>query len=107
MEEKDLEKLTATKLREIAKQYEDITGTHAMKKDELIVAIRRARGEDITTVHGKDVSKKITELKQIMQKLRDEKQTAREKKDKKAVTHLRRRIKKYRRVTRKMARSKV
>jgi len=107
MEEKDLDKLTATKLREIAKQYGDISGTHAMKKDELIVAIRRARGEDITTVHGKDVNKKIADLKQTMQKLRDEKQAAREKKNKKAVTHLRRRIKKYRRFTRKMARSKA
>ena len=52
MEEKDLEKLTATKLREIAKQYDEITGASAMKKEELIIAIRTARGEDLTRATG-------------------------------------------------------
>ena len=51
MEEKDLEKLTATKLRDIAKEYEGITGVHAMKKEELIHAIREARGEHQKTIN--------------------------------------------------------
>ncbi|RPJ03809.1 MAG: hypothetical protein EHM37_24255 [Deltaproteobacteria bacterium] len=35
----ELEKLTAIKLREIAKEYEQIVGTSGMKKEELVVAI--------------------------------------------------------------------
>ena len=59
MEEKDLEKLTATKLREIAKQYDEITGASAMKKEELIIAIRTARGEDLTSSGSGTMSGKI------------------------------------------------
>ena len=35
MSREELEKLTATKLREIAKEYDDITGASAMKKEDL------------------------------------------------------------------------
>jgi len=42
--EKPLEKLTATELREMALALPGIQGVHAMKKGELIVAIRKARG---------------------------------------------------------------
>jgi len=104
MEEKDLEKLTATKLREIAKQYEGITGVHAMKKEELIHAIREARGE-----HQKPVKKEkahtIGSLKERIKNLKEEKNAAL-KKDKKTITALRRKIKRYRRLTRKLAKGK-
>ena len=103
MEERDLEKLTATKLREIAKQYDEITGTHAMKKEELVFAIRKARGEDMANVDSGSGSTKMGTVKKKIKNLRSEKETAREKEDKKAVNILRRRIKKHRRLTRKMA----
>ena len=105
MEEKDLGKLTATKLREIAKQYEEITGTHAMKKDELIIAIRRARGEDVTSSSVKRAPQKVGALKKKIKTLREEKVTSREKKDRKVTNILRKRIKKYRRLTRKMGKT--
>ncbi|RPJ03697.1 MAG: transcription termination factor Rho, partial [Deltaproteobacteria bacterium] len=42
--EKPLERLTAKELREMALGLPDIQGVHAMKKEELIAAIRKAKG---------------------------------------------------------------
>ena len=105
MEEKDLEKLTATKLREIAKQYEGITGVHAMKKEELIHAIREARGEPQKPGKKAKVHT-IGSLKKRIKNLKEEKNAAL-KKDKKTITALRGKIKRYRRLTRKLAKGKL
>lgn len=105
MEEKDLEKFTATKLREIAKQYEGITGVHAMKKEDLIREIRKARGEPERLVTGD--TKDLGKIKKHLRGLKGERQAAQEKNDKKAVTTLRKKIKKYRRLTRKLAKTKA
>ena len=43
-QEKPLEKMTATELREVAKEIPEITGASGMKKEELISAIKKARG---------------------------------------------------------------
>ena len=42
--EKPLEKMTAKELREMALGMPGIHGVHAMKKEELITAIRTAKG---------------------------------------------------------------
>ena len=42
--EKPLEKMTAKELREIALEISETTGVHAMKKEDLLAAIRKARG---------------------------------------------------------------
>ena len=43
---KDLEKLTATKLRELAmEKYPQIKGVHGMKKEELVEAIKAVEVE--------------------------------------------------------------
>jgi nitrate reductase alpha subunit len=42
--EKPLDKMTAIKLRELAKAIPDITGVHGMKKAELLAAVKEARG---------------------------------------------------------------
>lgn len=42
--EKPLEKMTAKELREVALGLPGITGVHAMKKEELLAAIRKAKG---------------------------------------------------------------
>ncbi|MBN2467411.1 MAG: Rho termination factor N-terminal domain-containing protein [Deltaproteobacteria bacterium] len=106
MEEKDLEQLTATKLRELAKGYEGITGVHAMKKEDLIVAIHKARGEEAPS-KGRGGIRKQGHLKKQIKLLREKKREAREKKDRKATTLLRKRIRKYVRLTRKLARAKA
>ena len=42
--EKPLEKMTAKELREMAMGLPGVHGVHAMKKEELITAIRAAKG---------------------------------------------------------------
>ena len=42
--EKPLEKMTVKDLREMAKEIPEITGVHGMKKDEIIYAIKDAKG---------------------------------------------------------------
>jgi len=107
MEEKDLEKLTTTKLREIAQKIEGITGVHAMKKEDLIREIHKARGETIKSVKKKDTTHDMKAIKKKIKTLKTEKEIAREKKDKKAVSRLRKKIKKHRRLTRKLACAKA
>lgn len=107
MEDKDLEKLTAKKLREIAKDYDGISGVHAMKKEGLISAIREARGEPKKAVKKKVKAQSIRGIKKKIGALREEKEAYREKKDRKGASSLRKKIKKYRRLTRKMARAKA
>jgi hypothetical protein len=103
MSREELEKLTATKLREIAHEYPDIQGAHAMKKEELIVAILTARGEPVKVVKKKptqihEVKKHVKELKAEKLKIQEEK-----KRNRKKISQLRRQIKKLKRQTRIMA----
>ncbi len=108
MEGKDLEKMTATELRDYALQnHPDITGVHAMKKEELIVAIRKARGEEVKeTPKKKKVAKVKIEkkaLKQKVRQLKSEKEKLLQSKDKKALERLRKRIKRFKRLTKRAA----
>jgi len=103
----DLTKLTVVKLREIAKEYPDIQGTHAMKKEELIVAISKARGEPIPLMKGGKKKKKgegrdIKKIKQEIQSLKIEKAKAMESKDHALLKKVRQRIKKLKRETRRV-----
>ena len=107
-EQKDLTRLTATKLREIAMEYPDIQGAHAMKKEELIAAICNARGEPIPVMKGGKKKKKgekrgIKKIKQELRALKTEKDKALEAKDKALLKRLRERIKRLKRETRKIA----
>ena len=103
MSREELEKLTATKLREIAHEYPDIQGAHAMKKEELIVAILTARGEPIKVAKKKPAQ--IHEIKKHVKEMKAEKEKLREGKaqDRKKLSQLRRRIKRLKRQTRIMA----
>jgi len=67
--EKPLEKMTATELREVAKEIPDIVGASGMNKLELISAIKKARGivEPVTKRSGD-----IRKLKRQMKDLRKE-----------------------------------
>ena len=111
MEEKDLEKLTATKLREIAKQYEGITGVHAMKKEELIIAIRAAKGipEPEPKKEKKIVAKKekvvltVAELKQKVKELRAKREELLQQRNFRMGEILRKRISRLKKNTRRAA----
>ncbi len=107
--EKPLDKMTALELREIAKEIPGATGVHAMKKAELLAIIKEARGiEDKEP--AKERKKKagkptasVKDLKEKILQLRKEKEAAREGKDRHTVDILRRRIKRLKRQTRKVA----
>ncbi|MEA3470743.1 MAG: Rho termination factor N-terminal domain-containing protein [Thermodesulfobacteriota bacterium] len=118
-EEKSLEKLTVKKLKEIALGMEEIQGVSAMKKDELVAAIKEAKGaplkEDVKEVplkEAKEVPLKkvrgksdesIAGLKAKMKVLREKREDQREKKDKEGVLRLKRRISRLKKRTRKLA----
>ena len=99
--EKPLDKMTVKELREMAKEFPGMTGVHAMKKDELIVGIKKATGIKEEPVQKVDTNKR--ELKQKIKVLKIERQAALEAKDKKRATILRRRISKLKKKTRRAA----
>ena len=106
--EKPLDKMTATELREIALGIEGITGVHAMKKEELLKAVKEARGivEEEPAKKAKKAPKveaSVEALKQKIVALKEEKEAARKSKDKKKVDIYRRRINRLKKKTRKAA----
>ena len=110
-EEKDkpLDKMTATELREMALEIPEITGAHAMKKEQLLEAIKKAKGiEDEVPVkkRGKRVLKQEISAKELKDKiiqLKEQKEEARLSRDRKKVDILRRRINRLKKRTRKVA----
>jgi hypothetical protein len=105
-EQKNLDKLTAPELREIAKQIPGITGVHAMKKEELLIKIREHRGikdgEASKKKAGKSSGPKLTvkDIKQKVLELKKQKHAAIDSKDKMQTEILRRRINRLKKMTR-------
>ncbi len=101
VKDKPLEKMTVKELREIAKDIPGITGVHGMKKDELLVAIKEAKGFKEEPVKKADSS--TTELKAQIKSLKAQRQAALEAKDKKMATIYKRRISRLKKKTRRKA----
>ncbi|MGW8303600.1 MAG: Rho termination factor N-terminal domain-containing protein [Desulfobacterales bacterium] len=99
--EKPLEKMTVKELRELAKDIPGITGVHAMKKDELIVEIKKAKGIKDEPIKKADAS--IADLKQKIKALKAQRRDALEAKDKKKATIFKRRISRLKKKTRRVA----
>ncbi|MGD9281081.1 MAG: Rho termination factor N-terminal domain-containing protein, partial [Desulfobacterales bacterium] len=99
--EKPLEKMTVKELREMAKDIPGITGVHGMKKDELIVEIKKAKGIRDEPIKKADAS--VAELKQKIRALKAQRRDALEAKDKKKATIFRRRISRLKKKTRRAA----
>ena len=107
-EKKELEKMTAVELRELAlKDYPGITGVHAMKKEELIIAIHQARGESVKEVKKKKHPAKVKadkkELKKKIRQLKEAKAKLLEEGNKKSLERLRKKIKRLKRLTQRAA----
>ena len=105
-EGRELDRMTAPDLREIAIKIEGVTGVHAMKKDELLRIIKQARGipdeEQVKRAEKvKAVGLTVKQLKTKVRHLRAEKTAAREAKDSKRVDILRRRINRLKKRTKK------
>ena len=93
MSREELEKLTVTKLRDLAKEeYPEIQGVSGMKKDNIIVEILKARGEPVKEKKKKDVAK-ISDIKKQVRSLKHEKEKILAEKDSKKATQLRKQIK--------------
>ena len=99
--EKPLEKMTVTDLREMAKEIPEISGVHGMKKEELIAAIKKAKGIVDERVKKADVS--LGEIKKKIKAIKAQRQAAIEAKDKKMATIYKRRISKLKKKSRKAA----
>ncbi len=99
--EKPLEKMTAKELRDVAMTIPEISGVYGMNKEEVLTAVKKARGIKETPVKKGDRS--MRQLKEKVKELRGKKLEYQEKNDKKAVNQLRRRIGRLKKKTRKAA----
>jgi hypothetical protein len=97
-----LEKMTAIELREMGLGIEGLDGVHAMKKEELLAAIKKAKGiKDEEPAKAKD--SKAGGLKQQIASLRKEREEARAAKNRAKMSILKRRIHRLKKKTRKTA----
>jgi hypothetical protein len=109
--EKPLEKMTATELREMALGLPGIHGVHAMKKEELITAIRVAKGipEPESKKEKKIVAKRekvvltVAQLKQKVKELRTKREALLQQSNLKMAGILRKRISRLKKKTRRAA----
>ncbi len=109
--EKPLEKMTAKELREMALGLPGIHGVHAMKKEELITAIRAAKGitepepkrEKKVFVKKEKVILTVAQLKQKVKALRAKREELLQQKNVKMAEILRKRISRFKKKTRRAA----
>ena len=109
--EKPLEKMTAKELREMALGLPGIHGVHAMKKEELITAIRAAKGitepepkrEKKVFVKKEKVILTVAQLKQKVKELRAKREELLQQKNVKIAEILRKRISRLKKKTRRTA----
>ena len=109
--EKPLEKMTAKELREMAPGLTGVHGVHAMKKEELIAAIRTARGmtepEPKKEKHIVAKKEKIiltpSQLKQKAKELRVKREEILQQKNWKMAEILRKRISRLKKMARRAA----
>ena len=109
--EKPLEKMTAKELREMAMGLPGVHGVHAMKKEELIAAIRAAKGitepapkkEKAVGAKKEKVVLSIADLKHKVKELRAKREELLQQRNWKMVEILRKRISRLKKRTRRAA----
>ncbi len=110
-EEKALEKMTAKELREMALGLPGIHGVHAMKKEELIAAIRGAKGlpeperkrEKHLIAKKEKVVLTASQLKQKVKELRVKREEILQQENWRMAKILRKRISRLKKMTRRAA----
>lgn len=100
MDLKSLLRMTVPKLREEAANLPDVSGTRGMSKDELVRAIAKAHGIDLSETHRGGSEK--AELKKQIRDLRSQISQAAAKTDV-DLKRLRRRVKRLKARTRRLA----
>jgi hypothetical protein len=99
--EKPLEKMTATELRDIAKETPGITGAHGMNKAELVAEIKKARGIEDSGSKKKD--KSVRKIKAQIKALKAKRAAALEADDRRMATIYKRQISRLKSRTRRAA----
>jgi hypothetical protein len=99
--EKPLVKMTAKELRELALTLEGIVGVHAMNKDELVAAIKAAKG--IKEEKTRKAAVDVRAVKAKVKELRAGKEQAKAEGNSKRVDALRRKISNLKKKTRRAA----
>jgi hypothetical protein len=100
--EKHLEKLTAKELREMALAMGGITGVTAMKKEDLIAAIREAKGLPAKETRVKPVDT-VLEVKRKIREFRLKRDELREAGKREEASRLNKKISRLKKRTRKFA----
>jgi protein-arginine kinase activator protein McsA len=105
--EKPLDKMTVIELREFALAKNlGISGVHAMKKEELLPAVKEALGIKDEEPAAKVADKgTVAAMKQKIVSLKEDKRTAIASKDKKKINVLRRRIARLKKRSKKVAKA--
>jgi hypothetical protein len=101
VKEKPLEKMTATELREVAKEIPGITGAHGMNKSELIAEIKRAKGIEDTGSKKRADAATIRQIKAKITELKKQRIEVKAQNDKKRADILRKKINRLKKQTRK------
>ena len=106
--EKTLDKMTVKELREVAAEIPEITGVHGMKKDELLGAIKDAKGIEVESPKKEKKPKKASSgekmtVKKQIQYFKSKRVDALASRDKKSATILRRRINRLKKKSRRAA----
>ena len=105
-QEKDLDRMTVKELRAIASETTDLVGVHAMKKAELLAAIKEAQGITEEKTPKKKVVKgpvTVKDLKVKIVEFKAKRQEARKAGDKRMVGIYKRKINRLRKGTRKVS----
>lgn len=100
---KPLEKHTVKELREMALAIGGISGVSAMKKEELVAAIKEATGVPLKAVREKPVET-VLGLKKKIRELRQKREEMKEKGDRLQALFLKRKISRLKKKTRRISR---
>ena len=106
--EKDLDRMTVKELKEVATESTDLVGIHAMKKAELLAAIKEAKGIKEEKAPKEKIEKEAVTVKELKEKiiaLKAQRKEARKARDKRMVHILRRKINRLKKETRSISKA--
>ncbi|HUV59605.1 MAG TPA: hypothetical protein VMW09_05785 [Desulfatiglandales bacterium] len=108
--EKDLDRMTVKELKEVAAESTDLVGIHAMKKAELLAAIKDAKGIKEEKAPKEKIEKGVITVKELKEKIiafKVERKEARKARDKRMVHILRRKINRLKKETRRISKAET
>jgi len=108
--EKDLDRMTVKELKEVAAESTDLVGIHAMKKAELLAAIKDAKGIKEEKAPKEKIEKGVITVKELKEKIiafKTQRKEARKARDKRMVHILRRKINRLKKETRRISKAQT